>query len=97
MPPEVRKLPPPVQDHLIQLLAQGLHVGIGQACVQRAHAVGVVARSADGAVELAQPSQTIPGVRSSHANPESYDNGCGMGPEFAGTALGLAMVFFAGR
>ena len=43
-------LPPPVQDHLIHLLPQGLHVGIGKASVQRAHAVGVVARSVDSAV-----------------------------------------------
>jgi len=42
----------PVQDHLVQLLAQGLHVGIGKAGVQRAHAVGVRTRAADGAVEL---------------------------------------------
>ena len=34
---------PPVQDHLIHLLAQRLHVGIGKASVQRAHVVGVVA------------------------------------------------------
>ena len=47
MPPEVRKLPPPIQDHLVQLLADGFHVGIGKASVQRAHAVGVVARAAD--------------------------------------------------
>jgi hypothetical protein len=47
MPPEVRKLPPPIQDNLVQLLADGLHVGIGKASVQRAHAVGVVARAAD--------------------------------------------------
>jgi hypothetical protein len=55
MSPEVRKLPPPIQDHLIHLLPQGLHVGIGKASVQRAHAVGVRARVADGvdgAVEL---------------------------------------------
>ena len=45
-------LPPPVEDHLIHLLPQGLHVGIGKGVVQRAHAVGVVARAADGAVEL---------------------------------------------
>lgn len=45
-------LPPPVQNHLIHLLAQGLHVGIGKAGVQRAHVVGVGAGSADGAVEL---------------------------------------------
>jgi hypothetical protein len=24
-------------------------------------------------------------VKLSHANPESHDTGCGMGPEFAGT------------
>ncbi len=30
-------LPPPVQDHLIHLLAQSLHVGIGKASVQCAH------------------------------------------------------------
>ena len=52
MSPEVRKLPPPVQDHLIQLLPQGLHVRIGKASVQRAHAVGVAARATDSAVEL---------------------------------------------
>lgn len=46
-----------------------------------------------GLVVVAKPSQTNPGVRSSHANPESYDNGCGMGPEFAGNALALAMLF----
>ena len=40
-----KPLPPPVQDHLIQLLAQGLHVGIGKPRVQRDEAVGVVARS----------------------------------------------------
>jgi hypothetical protein len=45
-------LPPPIENHLIHLLAQGLHVGIGKASVQRAHAIGVVARAADGAVEL---------------------------------------------
>ncbi len=45
-------LPPPVQDHLIHLLAQRLHVGIGKAGVQRAHVVGVRTRSADGVVEL---------------------------------------------
>jgi hypothetical protein len=33
-------LPPPVQNHLIHLLPQGLHVGIGKASVQRAHAGG---------------------------------------------------------
>lgn len=42
----------PVQDHLIHLLPQGFHVGIGKAGVQRAHAVGVRTRSADGVVEL---------------------------------------------
>ncbi len=35
--------PPPIENHLIQLLPQRLHVGIGKAGVQRAHAVGVVA------------------------------------------------------
>jgi hypothetical protein len=50
-----------------------------------------------GLVGVTKPSHAIPGVRSSHANPESYDNDCGMGSEFAGNALGLAMVFFAGR
>ena len=44
--------PPPIENHLIQLLPQGLHVGIGKASVQRAHAVRVVAGAADGAVEL---------------------------------------------
>ena len=39
MSPEVRKLPPPIQDHLIHLLPQGLHVGIGKAGVQRAHTI----------------------------------------------------------
>jgi hypothetical protein len=85
MSPEVRKLPPPVQDHLIHLLPQGLHVGIGKASVQRARAVRVRTRSADGAVESAEPFHAIPGVKLSHANPESHDTGCGMGPEFAGT------------
>jgi len=45
---------------------------------------------------VTKPSHAIPGVRSSHANPESYDNGCGMGPEFAGNVTILAMVFFVG-
>jgi hypothetical protein len=36
----------------IQLLAQRFHVGIGKACVQRAHTVGVRIRAADGVVEL---------------------------------------------
>ena len=52
MSPEVRNLPPPVQDHLIQILAHGFHVGIGKAGVQRAQVGGVCARAADGAVEL---------------------------------------------
>jgi len=44
-------LPPPIQDHLVQLLAQSLHVGIGKAGVQRAHAVRVRTRAADCAVK----------------------------------------------
>ncbi len=36
-------LPPPVQNHLVHLLPQRFHVGIGKASVQRAHAVRVVA------------------------------------------------------
>gem|GEM_PF-5393264 len=39
MPPEVRKLPPPVQNHLVHLLPQGLHVGIGKAGGQRDYAI----------------------------------------------------------
>ena len=45
-------LPPPVQNHLIQLLAHRFHVGIGESSVQRAHTVRVRTRAADGAVEL---------------------------------------------
>ena len=45
-------LPPPIQDHLIELLAHGFHVGIGKAGVQRAHTVRVRTRAADGVVEL---------------------------------------------
>ena len=45
-------LPPPVQNHLVQLLTQGFHVGIGESSVQRAHTVRVRARATDGAVEL---------------------------------------------
>jgi hypothetical protein len=52
MSPEVRKLPPPVHNHPVHLLANGLHVGIGKARVQRAHAVRVRTRSADGVVEF---------------------------------------------
>ena len=44
--------PPPIENHLIQLLPQGLHVRIGKAGVQGAHTVGVVAGAADGAVKL---------------------------------------------
>ena len=39
-----KPLPPPVQNHLIQLLAQRLYVGIGKPRVQRADAVCVVTR-----------------------------------------------------
>ena len=45
---------PPVQDHLIHLLAQRLHVGIGKASVQRAHAVGVVARATDRVAQIVE-------------------------------------------
>ena len=45
-------LPPPIQDHLIELLANRFHVRIGKGAVQRAHAVRVRARAADSAVEL---------------------------------------------
>jgi hypothetical protein len=45
---EVRKLTTPVQNLIMHLLAQRLHAGIGKASVQRAHAVGVVARAVDG-------------------------------------------------
>jgi hypothetical protein len=38
-------LPPPVQTHLIQLLAQRLYVGIGKPRVQRADVVRVVTRA----------------------------------------------------
>gem|GEM_PF-4582944 len=44
--------PPPIENHLIQLLAQHLHVGIGKASVHRAHAVGVIARAVNVAAEL---------------------------------------------
>ena len=40
-------LPPPIQDHLIELLAHRFHVRIGESSVQRAHVVGVRARAAD--------------------------------------------------
>lgn len=51
-----------------------------------------------GLLELAETFHSAPPrLRLSHANPEPYDNDCGMGPEFAGNALALAMVFFAGR
>ena len=45
-------LPPPIQDHLIELLAQRFHVGIDERTIQGAHAVRVRARAADGVVEL---------------------------------------------
>ena len=45
-------LPPPIQDHLIELLAHRFHVRIGESSVQRAHAVRVRTRATDGAVEL---------------------------------------------
>jgi len=44
--------PPPIENHLIHLLAQGIHVGIGKTRVQRADAVGVVAGAADGIAQL---------------------------------------------
>ncbi len=45
-------LPPPIQDHFIQLLAQGLHVGIGEGSVEGVHAVRVRTDAGDGVVEL---------------------------------------------
>ncbi len=48
----IGRSPPPVQDHLVQLLPHGFHVRIGKACVQRAHAIGVRTRAADGVIEL---------------------------------------------
>ena len=45
-------LPPPIEDHLIQLLPQRLHVGIGKGAVHRAHTVRVRTRATDRAVEL---------------------------------------------
>lgn len=45
-------LRPPIQNHLIQLLAQRFHVGISKRAVQRDHAVRVRTCAVDGAVEL---------------------------------------------
>jgi hypothetical protein len=45
-------LPPPIQDHLIELLAQRFQVRVGEGAVQAADAVRVRTRAADGAVEL---------------------------------------------
>jgi hypothetical protein len=50
-----------------------------------------------GLLVLAEPFHSAPGVEEFHTKPEFHVNGCGMGPEFAGNALALAMVFFAGR
>ena len=44
-------LPPPIENHLIQLQTQGLNVGIGKVAAQRAHAIRVRARAADGVVK----------------------------------------------
>jgi hypothetical protein len=38
---EISGFLPPTQNHLVQLLPQSLHVGIGKASVQRADAVGL--------------------------------------------------------
>lgn len=46
-------LPPSIQDHLIELLTQRFQVRISKGAIQRAHAVRVRTRAADGAVELA--------------------------------------------
>jgi len=46
-----------------------------------------------GLLELAVPFHSAPGVEEFHTNPEFHVNVCGMGPELAGNAVGLAMVF----
>jgi hypothetical protein len=42
---------------------------------------------------LAEPFHSAPGVEEFHTTPEFHVNGSGMGTDFAGNALGLAMVF----
>jgi hypothetical protein len=86
-------------------LQSAFHVRIGKTMVQGVHAVGVVARAVDGAVELslalagllelAEPSPAIPGVRLSHANLDSHDTGCGMDQSLL--EQGPFRHFFAGR
>ena len=50
-----------------------------------------------GLLVLAVPFHSAPGVEEFHTTPEFHVNGSGMGPEFAGNALALAMVFFGGK
>jgi hypothetical protein len=42
---------------------------------------------------LAVPFHSAPGVEEFHTKPEFHVNGSGMGPDCAGNALALAMVF----
>ena len=73
------KLPPPVQDHLIHLLAQGLHVGIGKAGFQRVHAIGgllswamVVGRASSSLKKCGSPMNPLSRARPDVAQPHRF-------------------------